>query len=129
MNKYKFTQLMALILLMSCQLAHADNYELSVTRKGRNVYKVDGKDIIIQTRYCYVYAHSEETILKSNEYGGELIFIDSKDKCDIKAFYGSAKNNPGKYVVTVSRESDDWYEIFGANTFIKNIWVHFFGTW
>jgi hypothetical protein len=26
------------------------------TRKGNNVYKVDGKDIIIQTRCCYVYA-------------------------------------------------------------------------
>lgn len=119
MNVYKFTQLVAFALLLVCQSVYAENYQISVTRKGSNVYKVDGKNIIVQTRYCYVYAYSEETILKSSGYGGELIFIDSKDKCDIKAVYGAAKNAPGKYAVTVNRESDDWFEVYGSNTFIK----------
>ena len=39
--------------------ALAENYEVNLTRKGSNVYKIDGNDIIIQTRYCYVYAYSE----------------------------------------------------------------------
>ena len=97
----------------------ADNYEVSLTRKGSNVYKVDGKDIIIQTRYCYVYAYSEEAIFKTSGYGGELIFFDSKDKCDVKAVFGVSKQKPGKYVVTVSHEDDDWYEVFGTNSYIK----------
>ena len=119
MNAYKFTQLMAFALLLVCQSVYAENYQISVTRKGSNVYKIVGKDIIVQTRSCYVYSYLEETILKSNGYGGELIFIDSEEKCDIKAVYGAAKNAPGKYSVTVNRESDDWYEIFGGNIFIK----------
>jgi hypothetical protein len=32
--------------------ALAENYEVNLTRKGSNVYKIDGKEIIIQTRYC-----------------------------------------------------------------------------
>ncbi len=119
MNVYKFTQLLAFALVLLSQAVHAENYQMSVTRKGSNVYKVDGKDIIVQTRYCYVYAYSEESIFKSSGYGGELIFIDSKDKCDVKAVYGPSKNGPGKYAVTVSHESDDWYEIYGSSTFIK----------
>ena len=99
--------------------ALAENYEVNLTRKGSNVYKIDGKDIIIQTRYCYVYAYSEEAIFKTSGYGGEVIFFDSKDKCDVKAVFGLSKQKPGKYVVTVSREDDDWYEVFGTNSYIK----------
>lgn len=100
--------------------ALAENYEVNLTRKGSNVYKVDGKDIIIiQTRYCYVYAYSEEAIFKTSGYGGEVIFFDSKDKCDVKAVFGVSKQKPGKYVVTVSHEDDGWYEIFGTSSYIK----------
>ena len=57
----KKTLLAALAAMMSLQAAPAlaENYEVNLTRKGSNVYKIDGKDIIIQTRYCYVYAYSE----------------------------------------------------------------------
>ena len=62
---------------------------------------------------------SEEAILKTSGYGGEVIFFDSKDKCDVKAVFGLSKQEPGKYVVTVSHEDDDWYEVFGTNSYIK----------
>jgi hypothetical protein len=48
-----------------------------------------------------------------------LIFIDSKDKCDVKAVFGTADQKEGKYEVTVTREADDWYEVFGTSTYIK----------
>jgi hypothetical protein len=117
----KRTLLTALAALMSLQTAPAlaENYEVNLTRKGSNVYKIDGNDIIIQTRYCYVYAYSEEVIFKTSGYGGEVIFFDSKDKCDVKAVYGVSKQKPGKYVVTVSRENDDWFEVFGTSSYIK----------
>ena len=118
MNK---TLLAAIAAMMSLLVApaQAENYEVNLTRKGSNVYKIDGKDIIIQTRYCYVYAYSEEAIFKSSGYGGEVIFFDSKDKCDVKAVFGLSKQKPGKYVVTVRREDDDWYEVFGTSSYIK----------
>ena len=99
--------------------ALAENYEVNLTRKGSSVYKIDSKDIIIQARSCYVYAYSEEAIFKTSGYGGEVIFFDSKDKCDVKAVFGLSKQKPGKYVVTVSREDDDWYEVFRTNSYIK----------
>lgn len=113
--------LVTLAALMGLQAAPvlAENYEVNLTRKGSNVYKIDGKDIIIQTRYCYVYAYSEEAIFKTSGYGGEVIFFDSKDKCDVKAVFGVSKQKPGKYVVTVSHEDDDWYEVFGTSSYIK----------
>ena len=117
----KKTLLAALAALTSLKAApaFAENYEVNLTRKGSNVYKIDGKDIIIQTRYCYVYAYSEEAIFKSSGYGGEVIFFDSKDRCDVKAVFGVSKQKPGKYVVTVSHEDDDWYEVFGTSSYIK----------
>ena len=99
--------------------ALAENYEVNLSRKGSSVYKIDSKDIIIQARSCYVYAYSEEAIFKTSGYGGEVIFFDSKDKCDVKAVFGLSKQKPSKYVVTVSREDDDWYEVFGTNSYIK----------
>lgn len=117
----KKTLLSAIAALISLQAAPAlaENYEVNLTRKGSNVYKIDGKDIIIQTRYCYVYAYSEEAILKTSGYGGEVIFFDSKDKCDVKAVFGLSKQKPGKYVVTVSHEDEDWYEVMGTGSYIK----------
>ena len=117
----KKTLLVTLAALMSLHAAPAlaENYEVNLTRKSSNVYKVDGKDIIIQTRHCYVYAYSEDAIFKTSGYGGEVIFFDSKDKCDVKAVFGVSEQEPGKYVVTVSREDDDWYEVFGTNSYIK----------
>jgi len=117
--KNTFLLWLAALTWLQAAPARAENYEVSLTRKGSNVYKVDGKDIIIQTRYCYVYAYSEEAIFKSSGYGGEVIFFDSNDKCDVKAVFGVSKQKPGKYVVTVSREDDDWYEVFGTNSYIK----------
>ena len=109
----------AAMMCLQAAPALAENYEVNLTRKGSNVYKVDGKDIIIQTRYCYVYAYSEEAIFKTSGYDGEVIFFDSKDNCDVKAVFGLSKQTPGKYVVTVSHEDDDWYEVFGTNSHIK----------
>ena len=113
--------LATLAALMGLQAAPAlaENYEVNLTRKGSSVYKIDSKDIIIQARSCYVYAYSEEAIFKTSGYGGEVIFFDSKDKCDVKAVFGVSKQKPGKYVVTVSREEDDWFEIFGTSSYIK----------
>jgi hypothetical protein len=37
----------------------------------------------------------------------------------VKAVFGLSKQEPGKYVVTVSHEDDDWYEVFGTNSYIK----------
>lgn len=117
---HAFARTLAFVLLAcTSHISLAANYELSLTRKSGNVYKVSGKDIIVHTRYCYVYAYSENSILKSSGYGGEVVFLDSKEKCDVKAVYGAVNQKPGKYKVNVSHEADDWYEVLGASLFIR----------
>lgn len=112
---------LAVLAIASLQASpiRAENYAVNLTRKGSNVYKIDGKDVFVQTRYCYVYAYSEEAILKTSGYGGEVVFLDSDDECDVKAVFGKAKQNPGNYAVTVSRDDDDWYEVFGTDSYLK----------
>jgi len=117
----KKTLLATYAVLVSLQVAPAlgESYEVSLTRKGSNIYKIDGQNIVIHTRYCYVYAYSEEAIFKESGYSSEIIFFDSKDRCDVKAVFGQSEQKPGKYEVMVSREDDDWYEVFGTNSYIK----------
>ena len=118
LKKKTTVALIALLIGLQANPAKAENYDVHVTRSSRNLYKVDGQDVIIQTRFCYVYAYSEEAILKASGSGGDLIFFDSKDKCNVKAAFGQTKLKPGKYVVAVSQEEDDWYRIDGTDSYI-----------
>lgn len=97
----------------------ADNYEVSVTRKGSNLYKVDSRNIFIHTSYCYEYVYYEESFLKMNGYSGEIIFTNSGGKCPVKAVYGPNEQEAGKYSVTINREDDDWYEVWGQGIYLK----------
>ena len=53
-------------------------FKIEVTRKGSNIYKVEGTDYYIETRYCYEYATYNKAILKvESNYGydkGKIIF-------------------------------------------------------
>ncbi len=53
-------------------------YPVKITRIAKDTYKVDGKNIYIETRYCYEYSYSQEAVLQiTSQYGytrGKLIF-------------------------------------------------------
>lgn len=53
-------------------------FKVSLSRKGSNIYKVEGTKIWLETRYCYEYAIREEVILiVESNYGfskGKIIF-------------------------------------------------------
>jgi hypothetical protein len=110
---------LALTLVTSWADGYADSYRVTVTRKGANLYKVLGKDILIVTRFCYEYVYYADAILKMSGYTGEIVFVDEEETCRVKAVYGKADVDPGTYKVTVSRESDDWYSIFGTDLFLR----------
>lgn len=56
------------------------NYEISITRKDADLYKIEGTDFYIKTKYCYEYCYSEEVILvvyTGSRYSyGKVIFLD-----------------------------------------------------
>lgn len=52
-------------------------YVVTVTRKSNNLYKVDDKNIYIETKYCHEYSYADEVVLKvENSYysKGKIIF-------------------------------------------------------
>ena len=73
----------AVVLTTSGVLAEADQllvparmkegtYQVTVTRKGRNIYRLDNMDYVIETKYCNEYAHRDKALLKvTGSYHGE----------------------------------------------------------
>ena len=114
-----FLPSISLVLALIPMSSSAENYEISVTRNGSNLYNVDGERIYIHTRYCYEYVYYERSYLRMNGYSGEIVFLDSGGKCDVKAVYGQVDQETGNYSVTVNREDDDWYEVWGQDIYIK----------
>lgn len=114
-----FLPTISLILALTPTISSAENYEISVTRKGSNLYKVDGNNVYVHTRYCYQYVYYEESYLRMSGYSGEIVFLDSGGKCDVKAVYGRVDQAAGNYSVIVNREDDDWYEVWGQEIYIK----------
>ena len=77
-DKYGNVSEATMLLRPTMLMLEAGVYEISVTRKGPNLYKVEGTSLYIETRHCSEYAYSETVILKyEGFYGytvGELIF-------------------------------------------------------
>jgi hypothetical protein len=72
-------------------LVGAETYQITVTRESDDLYKVDGTDIYIKTRYCYEYSYSQKAILivdsPSGYNIGKLIFVQSSgrgNQCDVE---------------------------------------------
>jgi hypothetical protein len=111
--------LLLLILFIAPGHAHANTWEINVTRKDSNIYKITGKDVFVNTKHCYVYAYSEDTYLRVDGYDKKIIFIDSKDSCDVANVFSLIEINTGKYAVEISKKEDNWFEIYGTDNIIK----------
>jgi hypothetical protein len=112
----------SVVVVASCliwQPVLADNYSVTVTRKGSNNYRVDGKGIFITTRYCYEYVYSADAILKMSGRTGEIHFVEEDEACPVKGVYGKVDVQPNEYTITVSREEDHWYRIGSSDRFIR----------
>lgn len=116
--KYKFFVVVFILIIFPLEV-FANDYRVNVTKEDGDMYKVAGEDVVINTRYCYEYVYSEDSLLKMRGYSSELIFIDSDSRCDVKAVYESVAQTAGNYSVSVSQEDDNWYEIWGQNLYIR----------
>jgi hypothetical protein len=111
--------LTSLLLLVLSDIAFADSYRAPVTRKGHNLYQIEGKELMVVTVGCTLQAYSEDVLLEVSATGGVMTFLYNKDKCDMKGIYAPLPPSPGRYGVTVTLKAENWYEIFGANTYLK----------
>ncbi|MFP9530425.1 hypothetical protein [Pectobacterium brasiliense] len=60
--------LLLLTLFLAPGYVHADTWEINVTRKDSNIYQITGRDVFVNTKYCYVYAYSEDAYLRVDGY-------------------------------------------------------------
>jgi hypothetical protein len=60
-----------------------DVYKVTVTRKADDLYFDHDSRLYIVTRYCYVYAYSQEALVRWDGYTGKIIFDEYQD-CDIE---------------------------------------------
>lgn len=80
-----------IICLVACifflaSTCNAEDYILNVKRVSSNVYDTD-EGVIIITKFCYEYANDEKALLRWDgpySYSSELIFLDSKNSCDVE---------------------------------------------
>ena len=113
----------AALALLLAHAALAGTYEIKVTRKDSNLYKVDGKNVIIKTKYCYEYVYSADAILRMSGRSGKLIFLDQDNSCDVEAVYEQVTLDDGRYSITVTHEDDNWYRIDGADTTSRRVFA------
>ena len=64
-----------LTLFLAPGYVHANTWEINVTRKDSNLYQITGKDSFVNTKYCYVYAFSEDAYLRVDGYDKKIIFF------------------------------------------------------
>ena len=58
---------------------------MTAKRDDTNTYIVReyGTEYLVRTRYCYVYAYSEDVVIHENT----IYFLDENESCDIEGIY------------------------------------------
>jgi hypothetical protein len=92
----------------------AERYQVSLTRKGSNFYKIDGQRMWVQTRYCYTYGYGEDAALSATD----VVFLGAGDKCDVRRVLREMDVSPGTYKIRLSHEADDLYSSLDG-TFVR----------
>lgn len=85
--------LMAILTLSSVANAE-DYYKITVSRDESNMYRVDGTQLYIQTKFCHEYGYYEKAVLVwhgRGSWNNKLVFLDyngkSKASCDVRRVY------------------------------------------
>ncbi len=67
----------------------AGDYPVSVTKKGRNRYKVESTSYVVQTSMCLELALMDDAILHIEPFASKLVFLryGSPATCDVKAVH------------------------------------------
>lgn len=86
-------------------------YSVEVTRLASNLFRIDGKNFLVETRVCSMPSLRDPAILNSNGSGGTLTFSTYNMTCDVRAVYAKANIPPGVFSVSATHEKDDWYSL------------------
>lgn len=125
MGRFPFSTLVGLLALLGlseANLVSAQDYDVTVTRRGSNWYEVQGGKTFIETRYCYVYGYGRKALLRlDGRYSSKLHFLSdySSNSCGVKAVWSPSEQSSGNYTVNVLQESTDLYSVLGTDVYIR----------
>lgn len=86
---FLFVLCLSIIISQTSFIFSGNEYSVTLTSKGSNLFKEENTGYYIEVEYCYKYLYYEKAILKYHSYGitkGELIFQDGS-KCNVKEIY------------------------------------------
>jgi hypothetical protein len=94
------------------QLAFAEFYNVTVTRRGSNLYRIDGSSVYIVTRSCYEYAYGQSAVLDYEQgTSGNRLLFSRTDECRVEGVYRPNAN--------LTRVGDDLYRDLNSGRYIK----------
>jgi hypothetical protein len=105
-----------LLAVLTVVPAHAELYDVRVTRIARDAYLDPASRVVIITRYCYEYVYSQRAVLRYDGRGSlnnRLIFDSalSSTSCDVAGIY-----TPN---ATLSRVGRDLYRDLNSDTYLE----------
>jgi hypothetical protein len=109
----------AILSCLSPQVMRADEYTEVVSSYDNDFYKIDTKNILIQTYNCMEDVQSTQVLLSMNGATGEMVFAESENRCRVDGVYGTSGYRVGNYRVDISRIQENWYKISGQEIFIR----------
>jgi hypothetical protein len=97
--------LLAISWLLGASIVHGEQYSVSLTRQERNLYKVEGQEVLVLTSHCYVDARNTKAVLSDDK----VRFVDAGETCPVKMILADARMLSGEYDVRVTDVGDDMY--------------------
>ncbi len=116
-SKYLVVFLLFTILFVS--LSHAEDFEIKVEKLEKNLFKLEGKTILVHTQNCETIEQDQNPYLRISESSKTIRFRKSEEKCEVKTAYKLSDDGRGSYSVIIRREENDWYGIASTDSFIR----------
>lgn len=113
-----FSSLLIVTTLFSARV-QAEELEIKVSKIAGNLYKLEGKSILLQTLNCDEMDQGQDPFLKINNASKKIVFRESETICDVKAAYKLSTGGVGSYSVVIQYELENWYAILSTKSYIR----------
>jgi len=115
----KGTILFWLLTIFFVSFSHAEDFEISVEQLEKNLFKLEGKTILIHTQNCEAMKQDQAPYLRISGASETIRFRKSEGTCEVKTAYKLSGEGRGSYSVIIRREENDWYGIASTDSFVR----------
>lgn len=98
---------------------YAEEIKIKLTKIVDDLYKLEGKSILLQTLNCDAIDQSQDPFLKIGNASKKIVFRESEVSCDVVAAYKRSTGGVGSYSVVIAYALENWYGILGTSSYIR----------